>query len=67
MHPGWLDSIGVANEGEVTEGISRTYLKELMAAKLTGKAADLQKDILAHKEHVIKKDDLDVRRRRLGL
>mgnify|MGYP002233351282 FL=1 len=26
-----------------------------MAAKLTGKAADLQKDILAHKEHVIKK------------
>ena len=51
----WLDSIGVANEGEVTEGISRTYLKELMAAKLTGKAADLQKDILAHKEHVIKK------------
>jgi len=51
----WLDSIGVANEGEVTEGISRTYLKELMAAKLTGQAADLQKDILAHKEHVIKK------------
>ena len=51
----WIDSIGVANEGEVTEGISRTYIKELMAAHLTGRAADLQKEILAHKEHIIKK------------
>ena len=24
----WIDSIGVANEGEVTEGISRTYIKD---------------------------------------
>ena len=51
----WLDSIGVANEGEVTEGISRAYIKALSEAELTGEAADLQKYILAHKEHIIKK------------
>jgi pyruvate-ferredoxin/flavodoxin oxidoreductase len=51
----WLDSIGVHNEGEVTEGISRTYIKDLEDTKLTGKAAELQKYILAHKEHIIKK------------
>jgi pyruvate-ferredoxin/flavodoxin oxidoreductase len=51
----WLDSIGVANEGEVTEGISRAYIKALGEAELTGEAAELQKYILAHKEHIIKK------------
>ena len=51
----WLDSIGVANEGEVTEGISRAYIKALSEAELTGEAADLQNYILAHKEHIIKK------------
>ena len=51
----WLDSIGVENEGEVTEGISRAYIKALGEAELTGEAAELQKYILAHKEHIIKK------------
>lgn len=51
----WLDSIGIANEGEVTEGISRSYIKALREADLTGEAAALQKYILAHKEHIIKK------------
>lgn len=51
----WLDSIGVENEGEVTEGISRAYIQALSDAELTGEAADLQKYILAHKEHIIKK------------
>ena len=51
----WLDSIGVANEGEVTEGISRAYIKALSEAELTGEAADLQKYILSHREHIIKK------------
>ena len=51
----WLDSIGVDNEGEVTEGISRAYIKALEEAELTGKAAELRQYILAHKEHIIKK------------
>ena len=51
----WLDSIGVANEGEVTEGISRAYIKVLSEAELTGEADALQKYILAHREHIIKK------------
>ena len=51
----WLDSIGVANEGEVTEGISRAYIKALSEAELTGEADALQKYILAHREHIIKK------------
>ena len=51
----WLDSIGVDNEGEVTEGISRAYIDALTAAHLSGEAAVLQQDILAHKEHIIKK------------
>ena len=51
----WLDSIGVDNEGEVTEGISRAYIAALTEAKLSGEAAVLQQQILAHKEHIIKK------------
>lgn len=51
----WLDSLGVHDEGEVTEDISRAYLEALEAEKLTGKAAELQGYILAHKEHIIKK------------
>lgn len=51
----WLDSIGVDNEGEVTEGISRAYIQALTGASLQGEAAELQAYILAHKEHIIKK------------
>ena len=51
----WLDSIGIDNEGEVTEGISRAYIAALTEAKLSGEAAVLQQQILAHKEHIIKK------------
>lgn len=51
----WLDSIGIANEGEVTEPISRAYISALQDAVLTDKAAELQAYILAHKEHIIKK------------
>lgn len=51
----WLDSLGVANEGEVTEDISRAYIAALTTASLKGEAACLQQYILAHKEHIIKK------------
>lgn len=51
----WLDSIGIDNEGEVTEGISRAYLKALQEANLSGEAKELRDYILAHKEHIIKK------------
>ena len=51
----WLASIGVDNEGEVTEDISRRYIHELQQVTLTGEAAVLQQYILAHREHIIKK------------
>ena len=51
----WLDSIGIDNEGEITEKISRAYMDALTKAKLSGEAAVLQQQILAHKEHIIKK------------
>lgn len=52
----WLDSIGIPNEGEVTEGISRAYVRVLQdAAALSGQAKSLRDYILAHKEHIIKK------------
>ncbi len=51
----WLDSIGTENEGEVTEGISRAYIKALEEAELSGEGEALRQYILAHKEHIIKK------------
>lgn len=51
----WLDSIGIANEGEMTEDVSRFYLKALQEATLSGEAKELRDYILAHKEHIIKK------------
>ena len=51
----WLDSLGVHNEGEVTEGISRAFIAALEEANLSGRAAQLQKNIIAHREHIIKK------------
>ena len=50
-----MASIGVDNEGEVTEDISRRYIRELQQVTLTGEAAVLQQYILAHREHIIKK------------
>lgn len=51
----WLDSIGIPNEGEVTEGVSRAYILALQEAELSGEAKSLRDYILAHKEHIIKK------------
>ncbi len=51
----WLDSIGTANEGEMSEPVSRAYIQALQAAELDGEGAALQAYILAHKENIIKK------------
>lgn len=51
----WLSTLGVMNEGEVTMATSKAYIAALEKASLSGEAAELQKEILAHKEHIIKK------------
>lgn len=51
----WLDSLGIANEGEVTMRASKNYLLALSEAQLSGEAATLQQYILAHQEHILKK------------
>ena len=51
----WLDSLGVPNEGEVTESISKAYIAALAKANVTGKAKELRDYLLAHKEHIVKK------------
>ena len=51
----WLDSLGVPNEGEVTESISKAYIAALAKANVTGKTKELRDYLLAHKEHIVKK------------
>ena len=51
----WLDSLGVANEGEVTIETSAAFIDALKAADLTGEAAELKTYLLAHEEHIAKK------------
>lgn len=51
----WLASLGVENEGEITEPVSRAYVRALQGAELEGEAETLRQYLCTHKEHIIKK------------
>ena len=51
----WLASLGVENEGEITEPVSRADVRALQGAELEGEAETLRQYLCTHKEHIIKK------------
>lgn len=51
----WLDSLGAANEEDITVRVGKEYLHALQSTTLSGRAAKLQQYLLAHREHIIKK------------
>lgn len=51
----WINSVGIKNEGEVTQEISEAFLNELKKEKLDDEAGVIQTYLLAHEEHIAKK------------
>lgn len=50
----WLDSIGTADEGNITTEVSNAYANALNHAELQGRARELGDYILSHREHLTK-------------